>query len=320
MRIEQKERRAAQQASCHEARERGWVFWRIRCKSNRQPGGDYRFEDLSNRLRNVAGYLCCLGLAFAGALHAQQNPPVNGRAGDPSAGLFGSNCAVCHGSDGRGGERAPNIATEHEVVNLSDVQLTGILNKGVLASGMPAFGYLGEEKIKQLVEYLRELQGVAGSGQAQLPGDPAEGEKIFFADGNCSRCHMIDGRGGFLGEDLSAYARGRLADAIRAAILHPGDSPGGGGHMVDIQTADGNSYRGLIRARDNFNVVLQGEDGAYHSISRDRIRQMAVDSQSLMPQDYGTKLDEMRINDLISYLLKSSGAGKPAPPKNGEED
>ena len=232
--------------------------------------------------------------------------------------MFDSSCAVCHGSDGRGGERAPNIATKREIVNLSDAQLIVILNKGVLASGMPPFSYLGDEKIMQLVQYLRELQGVAGSGQVLVNGDTGEGEKIFFAEGSCSRCHMIHGRGGFLGEDLSTYARGRSSEAIRVAIIHPGDSPGGADHLVDIQTAEGNFYRGLIRSRDNFNIVLQGEDGAYHSVARDRIKKMATDRQPLMPQDYATKLDEKKINNLISYLLRSSSSEKPV--TKNEED
>jgi cytochrome c oxidase cbb3-type subunit 3 len=314
MRFEQKTRDAEQKILCHEVQDN--VLQMLR-SSFPQPNSG-RFAWLQNLRHNLIGCICCLGVAFATASHAQQNASNKGSAVNPAAAVFNSSCAVCHGSDGRGGERAPNIATKREIVNLSDAQLTVILNKGVLASGMPPFSYLGDEKIMQLVEYLRELQGVAGSSQAQITGDAGEGEKIFFAEGSCSRCHMIHGRGGFLGEDLSTYARGRSAEAIRAAIIHPGDSPGGADHIVDIQTAGGNSYRGLIRSRDNFNVVLQGEDGAYHSLARDRIKKMVTDSQPLMPQDYGTKLDEQRINNLISYLLRNSGSEKPV--TKNEED
>jgi len=255
--------------------------------------------------------IVCIFLLTFTALSNSQQSVANKAAVNPAKAVFESTCAVCHGSDGRGGERGPNIATRREIVILSDAQLTGILNKGVLASGMPPFSYLGDEKIKRLVEYLRELQGVGGSGQAQVNGDASEGEEIFFAKGSCSRCHMVHGRGGFLGSDLSAYARGRTTEVIRAAILHPGEAPSGADRAVNIQTTEGNSYRGLIRSRDNFNIVLQGEDGAYHSIVQDRVKNMVVESQPLMPQDYGTKLGDQRINDLISYLLRSSTPEKP---------
>ena len=315
MRFEQKGQVTELKAVCYELREN---VLQVRRSRFPQPNRGSRFARTLNLLHNLVGCICCLSIAFASVSHAQQNALSKGKAANPVAAVFGSNCAVCHGSDGRGGERAPNIATKREVVNLSDAQLTVILNKGVLASGMPPFSYLGNEKIMQLVQYLRELQGVAGSSQAPVNGDAGEGENIFFAEGSCSHCHMIHGKGGFLGEDLSTYARGRSSEAIRAAILHPGDSPGGADHIVDIQTPEGNSYRGLIRSRDNFNIVLQGEDGAYHSVARDRIKKMVTDSQPLMPQDYGTKLDEKRIDDLVSYLLRSSGSEKPV--TKNEED
>jgi putative heme-binding domain-containing protein len=316
MRFEQKVRVAEQKTACYEVRK---TVLQVRRSSFPQLNRGRRFARTLNRLLNLTSCICCLSVAFATASHAQQNAPSKGKAANPAAAVFDSSCAVCHGSDGRGGERAPNIATKREVVNLSDAQLTVILNKGVLASGMPPFSYLGDEKIMQLVQYLRELQGVAGSGQALVNGDASEGEKIFFAEGSCSHCHMIHGRGGFLGEDLSTYARGRSAEAIRTAIIHPGDSPGGTDHIVDIQTTEGKSYRGLIRSRDNFNIVLQGEDGAYHGVARDQIQKMMISSQPLMPQDYETKLDEKRINDLISYLLRSSSSEKPVIKKNEED-
>jgi cytochrome c oxidase cbb3-type subunit 3 len=315
MRYEQKGWVAKQKTLCHQAQQ---SVLQVRHSNFSRPNSDRRFACPSNLLHYLIGCICCLSVAFATASHAQQNAPIKGKAANPAVAVFDSSCAVCHGSDGRGGERAPNIATKREIVNLSDAQLTVILNKGVLASGMPPFSYLGDQKIMHLVQYLRELQGVAGSGQAQITGDADEGEKIFFAEGSCSRCHMIHGRGGFLGEDLSTYARGRSAEAIRAAIIHPGDSPGSADHIVDIQTAKGNLYRGLIRSRDNFNIVLQGEDGAYHSIVRDRIQKMTINSQPLMPQDYATKLDEQRINNLISYLLRNSDSEKPV--TKNEED
>jgi cytochrome c oxidase cbb3-type subunit 3 len=263
-------------------------------------------------------FLClgCIGMIFANVSFAQKPDAKNDPPTGQASALFASNCAVCHGSDGRGGERAPNIATDREIVGLSDARLSGILNKGVLAQGMPAFEFLGDEKIKGLVQYLRALQGIAGSGQAHLPGDSGAGEQIFFGVASCSSCHMSKGRGGFLGEDLTAYARGRSAETVRAAILHPGEA----GHLVEVAISANRSYKGIIRARDNFNIVLQSEDGAFHSITRDDITQMTTSSQPLMPLDYGTKLQSKQLDDLVSYLIKSSRIGKPASAKGDDEE
>jgi cytochrome c oxidase cbb3-type subunit 3 len=259
---------------------------------------------------------CCIALLVAGASFAQKPDAQSDSSAGQASALFASNCAVCHGSDGRGGERAPNIATDREMVASSDAQLNDILSKGVPASGMPAFGFLGEDKIEALVQYLRGLQGIAGSGQAHLPGDPGAGEQIFFRVASCSSCHMSNGRGGFLGEDLTAYARGRSAEAVRTAILHPSEA----GRLVEVATSTNLIYRGLIRARDNFNIVLQSEDGAFHSVARNDITQMTTSSQPLMPLDYGARLQSKQLDDLVSYLIKNSGTGKPVPAKGDDEE
>jgi cytochrome c oxidase cbb3-type subunit III len=258
------------------------------------------YRPLRLRLRSLIVCIFCLSIMSASKLRAQQDAAV----------LFDSTCGVCHGSDGRGGERGPNIATKREMVNLSDVQLNVILHKGVLASGMPAFGNLGDEKITQLIGHLRQLQGMAGPRQAEFTGDVGDGEKTFFAEGSCSSCHMIHGRGGFLGQDLSEFARGRSPQAIRAAILHPEDSPEGADHLTDIQTTEGASYRGLIRSQDNFTVILLTEDGGFKSIARTQIQKLIIHSQPLMPQNYSTRLAEKQLTNLISYLLKTAGSGR----------
>lgn len=257
--------------------------------------------------------ICCF-LPFCVSAFAQQN-----RGTAKGAALFSQNCAACHGSDGGGGERAPNIATRHEIVMLSDAQLNEIVSKGIPSAGMPSFGYLGDEQVGALVRYLRTLQGVGSNGSTPLPGDPAAGEQLFFGKASCSRCHMAKGRGGFMGEDLTDYARGRSIEAIRAAIIDPSDSPNGAGHLVTIRTKAGASYQGLIRAEDNFNVVLQSEDGGFHSISRSDISRTET-GRLLMPQDYGTTLPTKEIDDVISYLVKSAESAGPAPTNRENED
>src|SRR5689334_13201874 len=97
-----------------------------------------------------------LGLVSMTNLSAQQ--PANATAAQvqgPS--LFDSNCGSCHGSDGRGGEHAPDIATAADVQRLADSDLIAIAKDGV--PGMPAFGWLGQEKLIAIIQYLRTLQG-----------------------------------------------------------------------------------------------------------------------------------------------------------------
>ncbi|HEY9127765.1 MAG TPA: c-type cytochrome, partial [Acidobacteriaceae bacterium] len=177
-------------------------------------------------------------LSSTGKLLAQSQAADSTQTATPSSVVFAANCAGCHGSDGRGGERAPNIVTNHEIVKLSDDRLSEILTQGVLASGMPAFGSLGKEKIQQLVQYLRSLQGFSAGSQISAPGDPHTGEQLFFGLASCGHCHMSNGRGGFLAEDLTSYARGRSAVTVREAILHP-EGGANAVRIVHIKLASG---------------------------------------------------------------------------------
>jgi len=198
------------------------------------------------------------------------------------------------------------------VVALSDTRLRSIVSDGIPSAGMPAFSSLGDKRVDALVAYLRVLQGVSNTGHVTLPGDPQAGEAIFFEKGSCSRCHMVDGRGGFMADDLSDYARGRSVASIESAIIHPAASPGDEGRKTTVVTNGGKILTGLVRAQDNFTVVIQSEDGAFVSVPKTSIRSFTVSQEPYMPQDYGATLSSKQLNDLIGYLMKSAETGQPA--------
>ncbi len=195
---------------------------------------------------------------------------------------------------------------------MSDARLRSIVSDGIPSAGMPPFGSLGDKQVDALVASLRVLQGMTNTGRAALPGDPQAGEAIFFEKGSCSRCHMVGGRGGFMAGDLSDYARGRTVASIESAIVHPAVSPGDAGHKVTVETDSGKTVAGLVRAQDNFTVVIQIEDGAFVSVPKDTIRSLTVSKQPYMPQDSGATLSRKQLDDLISYLLKSAQAPRAA--------
>ena len=143
--------------------------------------------------RGIFVLVFLLGLGSLATLQAQP----------PGAAIFASNCAGCHGADGRGGEHAPNIATAPEVQHLMDRELAGIIRYGISGAGMPAFSSLKQQEVADVVAYLRILQGRGDI--VKLPGDPKQGEALFFGKAQCSDCHMVNGKGGFIGSDLSFY-------------------------------------------------------------------------------------------------------------------
>jgi len=72
---------------------------------------------------------------------------------------FENVCASCHGLDGKGGERGPDIASRTEAVHTSDEELMRVLEGSKARRGMPSFRALGSQNLRALLAYLRTLQG-----------------------------------------------------------------------------------------------------------------------------------------------------------------
>lgn len=220
----------------------------------------------------------------------------------PGQQTFASTCASCHGLDGRGGERAPNIAERPRVQQLSDAQLFRIIENGIPGTGMPAFHSLDSANIRAVVTYLRTLQGTRKA--VTLPGDPARGEAIYFGKAECSVCHMVAGKGGFIAPDLSGYARTHTVEQTRSVITRATPSGDHQARMVTAVLRDGEKYAGIIRNEDNFSLQLQTLDGTFHFVAKSDLERLEYGSQTLMPSDYGSTLTPNELNDLVSYLMR----------------
>jgi len=238
----------------------------------------------------------------------QKKPKVSQAAASASAGrqIFSSVCASCHGLDGRGGERGPDIVTRQDVTRLTDEEMSKILWSGIPEEGMPPFSQLGSSKLSALVSYIRTLQGKGA--QAPLPGDPAKGEELFSSKGGCSECHMVNGIGGFLGPELSSYGSNHNATEIHEAIVTPKERAGERFKPVEVTTKDGKNYSGVVRNEDNFSLQLQSMNGTFHFFSKSDLTAINYRKEPLMPTDYGSKLSTAELDALAAYLLQVSHA------------
>jgi len=251
---------------------------------------------------------CVALLAFA---HAQQDnsweddfktgPP-------PGQRTFTTNCSGCHGLDGRGSEKAPNIATNPTVQRLSDSQLQEVIHNGVAGTGMPAFHSLTPAQLHSLVGYIHVLEGKDAA--RAIPGNAKKGQEVFFGKGECSTCHTVSGRGGFLGPDLTGYGSTKSSTEILNSIVTKSRTASSGFKSVVVTTHDGSRIQGILRNEDNFSLQLQGEDGTFYFFERAALQDVAYSDQSRMPTDYAEKLSRGEINDLISYLMAATSAPK----------
>jgi len=98
--------------------------------------------------------LCLAALSFAWA----QRATAQSHGGEQGYRFFESSCALCHGSDGTGGEFGPNISIR--LPKLDDAQLTAVIQGGLPQRGMPAFPNVQGAQLSDLMAFLRSLKVV----------------------------------------------------------------------------------------------------------------------------------------------------------------
>ncbi len=231
---------------------------------------------------------------------------------------FASTCAGCHGLDGRGGERAPDIAERAHVQRLSDAQISHIIENGVPGTGMPAFHSLQHSDVQAIVAYLRILQGKKKT--LELPGDPDRGETIFFGKAGCSGCHMVAGKGGFIASDLSTYASTHGVEQIRSAIVSRNPDTNQRARLVTATTRGGEKMVGRVRNEDNFSLQLQTLDGTFFFVPKSDLKGLEYSPEALMPSDYSSTLSPQDLNDVVSYLMRVASAGEAVAAKKSRDD
>src|SRR6202158_2629971 len=166
--------------------------------------------------------VCAVLVAWAAAavgLRAQDKNPFSGDAKAAKVGesQFRANCAFCHGLGARGGGRGPDLSRAQKRHGNSDADLFRTINEGVPGTAMPPNGAtqqgvgMTEEEIWQVISYIRSVQVKA---PAQPAGNAAHGKELFYGSAACFTCHMIQGKGGRLGPDLSTTGSARSTDYL----------------------------------------------------------------------------------------------------------
>jgi putative heme-binding domain-containing protein len=166
---------------------------------------------------------------------------------------------------------------------------------------MPSFAALGDGKLNAMVSYLRTLQ--RKNAAAPITGDVRHGESLYFGKARCAECHALNGKGGFIGSDLSDYAAGSSAAEIRSAIVSPDIDAMQSRSKTRVTLRDGKSWEGVIRNEDNFSLQLQSLDGVFHLMQKSEIVELKAADQPLMPADYGKTLSPAELDDLVGYLM-----------------
>ena len=103
----------------------------------------------------AAVLLLMLGLSIGGRIEAQQRRDSDAAEVDVER-IFATRCAVCHGEDGRGAERGPDIVTPRRAASRPLEETERIIREGIPAGGMPPTP-LEPHEIRAVARHLRAL-------------------------------------------------------------------------------------------------------------------------------------------------------------------
>jgi cytochrome c oxidase cbb3-type subunit III len=247
---------------------------------------------------------------------AQDKSVTNPVAGEPraiqeGASLFRANCSPCHGLNAHGGGRGPDLTAGRWVHGSTDADLFRTVTHGVPGTEMPANAF-DDSETWAILAYVRSL---APAKTGAVSGDPAKGKTIFWETAGCSTCHMVQGRGGVLGPDLSRVGEARAADYLVDSIRQPSKELSTGmldpnNHYglplvydtVTVVTPDGHKIAGVAKNEDTFSLQLIDTNQHLQFFLKKNLREVNHERKSLMPAYTEDMLKPAELQDLVAYL------------------
>jgi putative heme-binding domain-containing protein len=133
-------------------------------------------------------------------------------------------------------------------------------------------------------------------------GDWKHGEQLFFSDqALCSKCHMIRGKGGKIGPDLSNLTSRDYASVKKdihepSAALHPEYV------SYEVKLKDGRTLAATVRDEGDTRVLGVGAGVEERVQAKDIVSQTAL-KVSIMPPLLDEALGTANFRDLMAYLL-----------------
>jgi cytochrome c oxidase cbb3-type subunit 3 len=260
--------------------------------------------------------VCVMGATW---LLAQDKNPFVGDAKAAKLGefQFRANCAFCHGLGARGGGRGPDLTRAQKRHGNSDADLFRTINDGVPGTAMPPNGAtqqgvgMTDEEIWQVISYIRSVEKKA---DATSIGNAAHGKELFQGTAGCSTCHMIQGKGGRIGPDLSTAGSARSTEYLVESVRYPSKRLAQGiseamkefsqeYETVTVVTADGTKYMGVVLNEDHFTLQMMDTRENLHLFEKDKLKSLEKSRESLMPAYDQKMLSDEDLQDVVAYLL-----------------
>jgi len=162
---------------------------------------------------------------------------------------------------------------------------------------MPGTFNAPEVDVWRIVAYVQQLnrQGL----KETATGDAAAGLLVYGKNG-CAACHRINGKGGFLGPDLSDIGAKRAVRHLRESLLEPNADLPLDYRTVEVITITGKRSSGIHLNEDEYSLHLRDSQGSLLSFLKTELKEIKLPRESLMPDYKSLSKDELE--NLVGYL------------------
>lgn len=188
---------------------------------------------------------------------------------------------------------APPIA-----LNLKEV-------KAVIAYLQSQGGELDLESLEKPSEVSKKFFARMAAAQAAGGGDPGAGAEVYA--NNCASCHVLKGKGGKVGPDLSAISV-KGVKYIEDSILRPAKSITPGFETWELTDAAGRKAIGLKTADTADAVEITRATGDKVKVARPDVKTLEQDKDaSVMPDNLNEAMTVKDLQDVLAYMMLQKG-------------
>lgn len=136
-------------------------------------------------------------------------------------------------------------------------------------------------------------------------GSAARGLELFRQ--HCMSCHQVAEEGQKIAPNLDGIGH-RGLDRVLEDVLAPGRNVDIAFRTTTVITTGGQVLTGLVRRQEGALLVLADGEGKEFTVPEKDILKRTLNADSLMPSDFGEKLEPAAFNDLMTFLLSLKGS------------
>lgn len=160
-----------------------------------------------------------------------------------------------------------------------------------------------EEKKNRIAELKNML-----TSERLAKASPSDGRLLF--NNLCAKCHRMFGYGEKIGPELTGSNRDNI-DYLLENIIDPSAVVSKDFRMTIVQTTDGQTFNGLVVARNDKTLSLQTQN-ELKTVLLDEVESTKRSTMSPMPDGLLDNLSEDQIVNLIGYLMQPAQVRLPA--------